>query len=122
MPATAESVGELRHAVATFASTLGVPDPPLSAVRLAVSEAVTNVVMHSYREQQEPGDVELEAAIRNGALHIAVRDGGLGFGPRTDSPGAGFGLTIIEQITDGLQVRSLEPSGAEFSFWFQLPS
>lgn len=122
VPATPASVGQLRHAVATFASGLGVPDPPLSSVRLAVSEAVTNVVIHSYREQSSPGDVELEASVRSDALHITVSDRGLGFGPRADSPGAGFGLTIIEQITDGLEVTEREPNGAEFRFWFNLPT
>lgn len=121
MRATPEAVGQLRHAVAAFASDLGVPDPPLSSVRLAVSEAVTNVVIHSYREQPTPGDVELEAEVRSGALHITVADRGLGFGPRVDSPGAGFGLPIIEQVSDGFEVRSREPSGAEFRFWFRLP-
>lgn len=120
IPATPESVGRLRHAVADFASGLGVPDPPLSAVRLAVSEAVTNVVMHGYREQSTPGEVELEAAVRDDALHISVRDRGLGFKPRSDSPGAGFGLPIIAEVTDEFEVRDRRPRGTELHFCFKL--
>ena len=118
-PATPEAVGQLRHAVADFASKLGVADPPLSSVRLAVSEAVTNVVMHSYRNSSH-GDVELDAEIRSAALHIAVRDRGLGFAPRADSPGAGFGMAIIAEVTDGFDVRNREPNGTELTFHFRL--
>lgn len=121
LPATPDSVRRLRHAVADFASECGVPDPPLSGVRLAVSEAVTNVVVHSYRQQPTPGDIELEATIRDGALHVTVADRGLGFEPRPDSPGAGFGLPLIEQVSDGVEVRDREPTGTEFRFWFALP-
>ena len=120
MLATPESVGQLRHAVADFASRLGVPDPPLSSVRLAVSEAVTNVVMHSYRDQSTPGDVELDAEVRSAALHITVRDRGLGCQPRFDSPGAGFGLPIIATVTDEFEIRNREPNGTELHFSFNL--
>ena len=114
-------MGQLRHAVADFASGRGVPDPPLSSVGLAVTEAVTNVVLHSYREQPAPGDVELDAAIRDNALHITVRDSGLGFRSRFDSPGAGLGIPIIIGVTDGFEIRDREPSGTELRFHFALP-
>jgi anti-sigma regulatory factor (Ser/Thr protein kinase) len=120
VPATPESVAELRRAVVDFACQQGVGDPPLSSVRIAVSEAVTNVVVHSYREQPTPGDVELRAEIRAGELHITVSDRGLGFNPRFDSPGAGLGLPVLAQITDGFEIRNREPRGTEVRFHFTL--
>ena len=46
-PAAAESVSQLRQAVADFAYEHGVTEPRLSDIRLAVSEAVTNAVVHA---------------------------------------------------------------------------
>jgi serine/threonine-protein kinase RsbW len=120
VPATPTSVGELRRAVVDFASESGVGDPPLSSVRHAVSEAVTNVVVHGYRERPTPGHVEVDAEIRKDELHVTVRDSGLGFQPRVDSPGAGLGLPIIAQVTDSFEFRNRQPSGTELHLCFKL--
>jgi anti-sigma regulatory factor (Ser/Thr protein kinase) len=48
IPALADEVGSVRHAAIEFARAEGVPDRPLEDLRLAISEAVTNAVVHAF--------------------------------------------------------------------------
>jgi anti-sigma regulatory factor (Ser/Thr protein kinase) len=90
-------------------------------VRLAVSEAVTNVVIHSYRDDPEPGNIEITAAWSQEQLRVIVSDNGQGCTPRHDSPGLGMGLPIIAQVTDGFELRNREPRGTELHMCFRIP-
>jgi len=49
VPAFAESVPRVRESVADFVRNHGMPEPRVQDVRLAVSEAITNAVVHAYR-------------------------------------------------------------------------
>ncbi len=118
--AVPETVRALRSALVTFAAAAHVDDPPLSEVRLAVSEALTNVVMHSYRDQPEPGPVEVTATLLEDELRVVIADEGLGMRPRLDSPGAGLGLPIISSVANGLEIRPREPQGTELHLSFAL--
>jgi serine/threonine-protein kinase RsbW len=78
------------------------------AVALAVSEAVTNVVIHAYRERDpdtEPGEVGVTVTIEGDELLVSVADEGMGMRPRGDSPGAGLGLPIIATLADRFEVQ-----------------
>src|SRR3954454_23680356 len=118
--ATRDSVPVLRTALCEFALEGGVPEPPLEDMKLAVSEAVTNVVLHSYRDRTNPGPVEIEASLGSADLRVVVSDEGMGMGPRHDSPGGGFGLPIIAAVTDSYEVRSRRPEGTEMHLCFNL--
>lgn len=89
---------------------------------LCVSEAVTNAVVHAYRDHPKPDDIELEARRPDGYLCIYVRDSGLGVRPRPDTPGAGFGLPLITQLASDVAVRSGRGDGAgtELAMRFEL--
>ena len=63
----------------------------LDAVRLAVSEAVSNVVVHGYRDRAT-GTFTVSIDWGPDELRVVVRDDGCGMQPRPDSPGAGLGL------------------------------
>ena len=115
-----ESVHRLRTAVCEFAHGAGVADPPLGDLRLAVSEAVTNAVIHAYRDEPAPGDIDVAAEMHQHELRVVVCDKGAGFAPRTDSPGAGFGLRIIGEMADELQIRGRRPQGTEVHMAFAL--
>jgi serine/threonine-protein kinase RsbW len=119
VPATADAVGDMRSAVCEFASRAGLPDPPLADVRLAVSEAVTNVVLHGYRDDAEPGPVEIDAEFHEHELRLVVADCGIGMEPRGDSPGAGFGLPLIAAIADAHEIRARRPHGTELHLRFR---
>jgi serine/threonine-protein kinase RsbW len=118
--ATPEAVGRLRSAVGAFAAEAGVDDPPLADVRLAVTEAVTNVVVHGYREEVEPGVVDVDAEVDDDELHIRVVDHGKGMTPRPDSPGLGMGLAIIAALAQGFEVRERDVGGTELHMCFTL--
>ncbi|QEC46342.1 ATP-binding protein [Baekduia soli] len=65
--------------------------PRTEGLAVAVSEALTNVVMHAYTDCSAPGDIELHAyRVPDDGLNITVCDDGRGVRPRADSPGLGL--------------------------------
>jgi anti-sigma regulatory factor (Ser/Thr protein kinase) len=107
LPAVPGAASDARRAVHAVVAEL-VADG--YAVALAVSEAVTNVVVHAYRDRganTEPGDVHVTVAVDGDELVVAVSDEGMGLTPRADSPGAGLGLPIIATLADRFEVHKL---------------
>jgi len=101
-----QAVGELRREVAAYATQLGAGDAVREAVMLAVSEALTNVVVHAYVDR-DPGPMIVEAwPDEDGHLRVLICDEGRGMVPRTDSPGLGVGLTIMAQTADEVRVAN----------------
>jgi serine/threonine-protein kinase RsbW/stage II sporulation protein AB (anti-sigma F factor) len=121
LPAVPESVPVLRAAVAEFVMAAGVGPPQLDAVKLAVSEAVTNAVMHAYVEADEPGEVRVDTYLRDGEIRVVVSDDGLGMMPRLDSPGLGVGLPFIADTADTLDIASGEGGGTVLRMSFKVP-
>jgi anti-sigma regulatory factor (Ser/Thr protein kinase) len=109
-----------REAVCAYASAGGARDGVLGAVKLCVSEAVTNVVVHAYRGPGACGGMTLRAQRVLDRLHVIVRDDGCGLVHRPDSPGAGLGLPMIAQLAHGLEIRVPEDGGTEVSMRFKL--
>jgi anti-sigma regulatory factor (Ser/Thr protein kinase) len=121
LPAVPASVPVLRAAVADFVLAAGVREPHVDAVKLAVSEAVTNAVMHAYVDADEPGDVHVLTYLRGGTLYVTVRDDGMGMMPRLDSPGLGVGLPFIADTADTLDIASGDGGGTELRMSFRVP-
>lgn len=90
-----------------------------AAVRLAVSEAVSNVVVHGYREPP-PGDFTLRVEAHGDELRVIVRDAGCGMQPRMDSPGAGLGLPLIARVAETFSVTENPGGGTEVCMTFPL--
>ena len=89
-PASSDSIAQLRQAVVDFAYEHGVPEPCLSDIRLAVSEALGNAVVHAFRGR---ADGTMIASVTMGAsewVEVRVTDDGSGMAPRDDSPGLGL--------------------------------
>lgn len=107
LPAHTGSVARLRHAVVRFAGRSGASVRRREDIALAVSEALTNVVLHAYDDRDRPGHIDVRASLSDGALVIVVRDEGVGLVRRVDSPGRGLGL--IEQLTDRLELVDGSP-------------
>src|SRR4051812_20542595 len=119
-PAEAPAPGLARRAAGEFAAGEGADADTLAAVQLCVSEAVSNAVQHAYREQEEPGPIEVEAHRPNGYLCLYVRDRGCGLAPRRDSPGLGLGLPLIAQTATRVEVREPADGGTEVIMRFDL--
>ncbi len=105
LPVDAASVGRARRAVADFAARL---DVTALSVQLAVSEAVTNAIVHGFRDGGE-GEIELAAEVVDGDLVVRVTDNGVGMQPNPRSEGLGMGLSIMGRVADDLRLRA--PNG-----------
>jgi serine/threonine-protein kinase RsbW len=104
IPARAEHVPTTRHDVIRFAEGRGMDDA--AAVGLAVTEAVSNAIVHAYRDGPV-GVVEVTAQDADDHLLVVVRDFGAGLAPRFDSPGMGVGLPLISTLAQDVQVERL---------------
>ena len=116
--AQAAAVAGLRNAVCDFAADAGVCDPTLANLRLALSEAVSNAVVHSYRNDAAPGDVGVRATVEAGQVRVVVSDSGMGCVPRLDSPGLGVGLAIIASTATTFDIRDRDPAGTDVHMAF----
>jgi serine/threonine-protein kinase RsbW/stage II sporulation protein AB (anti-sigma F factor) len=116
--ATAEQIAVLRSEVTRYAQEVGVAEDRLGDVRLAISEAATNAVLHAYRDR-EPGQIRVQAKLLDdGYLCIVVEDDGFGPLPRPDSPGLGLGLPTIASVADAVELSAGSASGARLSMRF----
>lgn len=117
-PATPGSVASARRALTDFATSAGAEHQQVEAVRLAVSEAVTNAVLHAYRETA--GEVQVTAALVGDELWVLVGDDGVGLEVRTDRPGLGLGLALISQVSDEMTIVPRARGGTEVRMRFSL--
>jgi serine/threonine-protein kinase RsbW len=113
-----ESVPAARRSVSEFAAAVGADRHQVDAVRLAVSEAMTNAVLHAYNA--EPGNVYVTAAVVPGEFWVLIADEGRGLEPRTDRPGLGLGLALIAQVSDELAIVPRAGGGLEVRMRFDL--
>ena len=118
LPARAENVAVVRHAFGGLGDALDVDDQVLADVKLAVTEACTNVVVHAY--QGGDGPMEIAAVILDDRLAIAIRDEGRGMLPRPDSPGLGLGLPLIATLAETLELGRSEDDRTEVRMTFRL--
>ena len=118
--ARAEELAPLRHAVADYAKRVGVVDP--FAVSLALSETVSNVIVHAYIDDPAPGEVEVHAEPTDagGALLVTVVDHGRGMIARGDSPGIGAGLPLVSRVTKRFDISKAPDGGTQVSMVFPL--
>ena len=115
LPATPDSVPTARHAAARFAAEVGADELD---VKIAVSEAVGNVVVHAYRYGPQ-GTIELSGTVDDDRLVIVIADHGIGMAPNPDSPGLGFGLPLIGRVSEDLHVEA-GPGGTRMTMVFAL--
>jgi PAS domain S-box-containing protein len=97
-------VADLRHGVAEFARAHGAGDDAVNNMTLAVSEAVTNAVIHAF-VGREPGRVAVTAEAGEGCVLVRVLDDGRGMTPHPESPGLGLGLTMMASIASRCDIR-----------------
>ncbi|HEX4364395.1 MAG TPA: ATP-binding protein [Solirubrobacteraceae bacterium] len=119
LPARAENVAVVRHAFGGFAEVLSVDEQTLADIKLAVTEACTNVVIHAYDEGEE-GDLEIDATIDDQRLTVVIRDHGRGIMPRPDSPGLGLGLPLIATLAETLELGTDADDQTEVRMTFAL--
>ena len=110
-----------RVAVAAFIAQLDPTIDEISDVKTAVSEAVTNSIIHGY-ENKEDGVIKIEVEICDGEVTIEITDYGKGiedipkvmeplYTSRPDLERSGMGFTVMETFMDGLLVESEKEKG-----------
>jgi serine/threonine-protein kinase RsbW len=119
MPARAEGVGVVRQALAGMADALAFDAAVLSDMKMAVTEACTNVVVHAY--EAEDGRLQVQMLAGESGLTIVVRDQGTGIQPkpaRRETPALGLGLPLIAALSDAFELRGSAGEGTEVRMTF----
>lgn len=109
-----------RVAVAAFVSQLDPTIEEITDIKTAVSEAVTNAIIHGYEKNQ--GNVVIRAYIKDKELTIVIEDKGVGieniemamqplYTSRPDLERSGMGFTVMETFMDSLSVESEKGKG-----------
>jgi PAS domain S-box-containing protein len=120
LPAVAASVGTIRGGVREFARDRGVGDAILIDLALAVTEAVTNAVVHAFIGR-EPGSVWTRIRTAPDEIVVVVTDDGRGMQPRADSPGLGLGLPTIASLTTAMDMHAPPGGGTVITMTFAAP-
>ena len=120
IPSSSSNEGFARAAAACFAAQMDPTLEEINDIKTAVSEAVTNAIVHGY--PNEIGKILLKLSIKEGnLLEITVRDWGVGI-PDVEQARqplfttgneerSGMGFTIMESFMDVLRVRSIPGKG-----------
>ncbi len=118
-----------RVAVAAFASELDYNVSDLEEIKVAVSEAVSNAIIHGY-ENQTDGIFTLTVTLFENSLEIVIEDQGKGIqdlksalepSPGTDPERMGLGFTFMRSFMDGLDVESEVGRGTKVIMHKNLP-
>jgi anti-sigma regulatory factor (Ser/Thr protein kinase) len=105
VPATPDQVAPLRRRARAYAVDQGFATARADDVALAVSEALTNVVLHAYRDGAAIGRMALVAVgDPRGGLEFEITDDGVGIVPNASSPGLGLGISIMRRLTDSFDL------------------
>ena len=124
--------GFARSAVAAFALCLNPTFVELSDIKTAVSEAVTNSIVHAYKKQEGEHMVTIECLAEGdddgGTIHITVTDGGCGimdtekavlpfYTTLENDERSGMGFTIMQTFMDGFSLESTVGKGTKVSMY-----
>lgn len=121
-PALSRNEGLSRSAAAAFALQCDPTVEEIAAIKTAVSEAVTNAIVHGYRDRN--GTVELLMRLySDNTIYIQIKDKGRGIADvkqamepmyttaPDDEERSGLGFTVMESFMDEVRVRSAENKG-----------
>ena len=117
LPAQPENVSVIRHVLGAFAEALRLPDELVEDLRLAVTEACTNVVRHAY-PPNETGPVEITIQPTEEQVSVIVSDHGRGIGTSSDTTGPGLGLPLIAAIADEVDLQPVPGGGSRVAMTF----
>jgi serine/threonine-protein kinase RsbW len=107
VPAVPESIGRIRRGLDESLTELDLGAGRRSDIALAVTEGVTNAVLHAYLDAR-PGPLYVAAGLSGASLSVTISDCGRGMVPRADSPGLGIGLSLIRRLADELTIGAAD--------------
>jgi serine/threonine-protein kinase RsbW len=116
IPSRLEAIDDARRFVTERMRAAGVSDDPVGEIELALTEALANVIEHSYGGDPSR-EIVVDVEISDTALAVHVRDWGRafdagGYAPRDlDDPGeGGYGVYLIDELMDSV-TRETQPTG-----------
>jgi len=114
LPAKAENVAVVRHALAGVADRIGMDEAGVADLKTVVTEACMNVVVHAYPDG-DSGPLLVEAEPGADGLTVVVRDFGTGIRPRPDveRPSLRIGLTLIAALSSSFEIKGGVDRGTE---------
>ncbi len=106
LPAVADNVPLVRHALAGLAEAIGMEASGVADLKTVVTEACMNVVVHAYPSSVEPGLLEVTAWEDAGCLAVTVRDFGDGIRPlaEVEQRSLRLGLPLIAALTTSFEL------------------
>jgi stage II sporulation protein AB (anti-sigma F factor) len=114
-----------RAAIGAFAARLDPTLEELGDIKTAVSEAVTNCIVHAYPNTL--GTISIRAGISGDTLEIQIKDSGVGIPdiararePMFSTGGeerSGMGFTIMDSFMDKIKIRSQADKGTAVTMW-----
>ena len=127
LPALSANEGMARAAVAAFCAQLDPGAVEIADIKCAVSEAVTNCIVHAYRNIE--GSIQINVSLLEGrVVKIEIKDRGCGiedvkearqplFTTDAASERSGMGFTVMESFTDALRVSSKPGKGTSITMY-----
>ncbi len=127
LPSLSVNEGMARAAVAAFCSQLDPAAVEIADIKCAVSEAVTNCIVHAYKNTV--GIIYINVSLLEGrAVKIEIRDKGCGieniklarqplYTTDAASERSGMGFTVMESFTDSVRVRSMPEKGTTVTMY-----
>ncbi len=120
IPSLSENESFARVVVSAFASRLDPTLEEISDIKTAVSEAVTNAIIHAYEERV--GLITISAHLEGKKLFVTISDQGVGiadleqarqplFTSKPELERSGMGFTIMENFMDTMSVHSSPGEG-----------
>ncbi|MBQ7307498.1 MAG: anti-sigma F factor [Clostridia bacterium] len=115
-----QNEGFIRNAIASFCLPLNPTIDEIIEIKTAVSEAITNVIVHAYPKRV--GIIRIEAEIKNQTLYISIKDKGEGikniekalepfYTTKSQEERTGMGFTVMESFMDKVKVRANKDKG-----------
>lgn len=119
IPSKAEYIGVIRLSISGIANRMGFSYEGIEDLKVAVSEAITNTVMHAYKKENDE-EITLGFGIYEDRLEVMVADRGVSFnlnevreqiGPFKDTESienlreGGFGLFLIDTLMDKVEIQ-----------------
>ncbi len=120
LPALSKNESLARSIIAAFCVELNPTVDDIDDVKTAVSEAVTNCIVHAY--VKNTGEIFMRAHIENNTIVVEIEDSGVGiedipearkpfFTTRPNEERSGMGFTVMESFMDSLEVKRNESGG-----------
>jgi anti-sigma regulatory factor (Ser/Thr protein kinase) len=120
VPPRPENLALARLALAGVGTVAGASEGAVADLKLAVTEACTNSILHGYPDGTA-GELVVRLRTLDGTVEVEIEDDGVGFDPVEQdidarrSDGQGMGLMIIRSLMDSLDIES-DDSGSRISF------